>query len=195
MLSLIANEAVSYTHLALKLYYLMPAEYRDAFDQLVLFPIQACSNLYDMYYAVAMNRKLAEVNDVKANKWADKARACFERDSVLTYHYNHVMSGGKWNHIMDQTHIGYRSWNDPKRNIMPVSYTHLDVYKRQERDFNVCCRMEKPDIIRCPARQFIPLWSNRTELCIYVLKTRVSVHLLPKPDNMKRSRDYLRRRI
>ena len=104
---------------ALKLYYLMPAEYRDAFDQLVLFPIQACSNLYDMYYAVAMNRKLAEVNDVKANKWADKARACFERDSVLTYHYNHVMSGGKWNHIMDQTHIGYRSWNDPKRNIMP----------------------------------------------------------------------------
>jgi hypothetical protein len=104
---------------ALKLYYLMPAEYRDAFDQLVLFPIQACSNLYDMYYAVAMNRKLAEANDVKANKWADKARVCFERDSVLTYHYNHVMSGGKWNHIMDQTHIGYRSWNDPKRNIMP----------------------------------------------------------------------------
>lgn len=104
---------------ALKLYYLMPAEYRDTFDQLVLFPIQACSNLYDMYYAVAMNRKLAEANDVQANKWADKARACFERDSVLTYHYNHIMSGGKWNHIMDQTHIGYKSWNDPKHNIMP----------------------------------------------------------------------------
>ena len=50
---------------------------------------------------------------------ADKARACFERDSVLTYHYNHIMSGGKWNHIMDQTHIGYKSWNDPKHNIMP----------------------------------------------------------------------------
>lgn len=104
---------------ALKLYYLMPEDYRDAFDQLVLFPIQACSNLYDMYYAVAMNRKLAEAGDVQANRWANEARACFERDSVLTYHYNHVMSGGKWNHIMDQTHIGYRSWNDPKNNIMP----------------------------------------------------------------------------
>ena len=104
---------------ALKLYYLMPAGYRDTFDQLVLFPIQACANLYDMYYAVAMNRKLAEENNVQANKWADKARACFERDSVLTYHYNHIMSGGKWNHIMDQTHIGYKSWNDPKHNIMP----------------------------------------------------------------------------
>lgn len=30
---------------ALKLYYLMPANRRDAFDQLVLFPIQACSNV------------------------------------------------------------------------------------------------------------------------------------------------------
>ena len=39
---------------ALKLYYLMPQDRRDTFDQLVLFPIQACSNLYDMYYALAM---------------------------------------------------------------------------------------------------------------------------------------------
>lgn len=104
---------------ALKLYYLMPVDYRDAFDQLVLFPIQACANLYDMYYAVAMNRKLAVTTDVQANKWADKVCEYFERDSVLTWHYNHVMSGGKWNHIMDQTHIGYKSWNDPKYNIMP----------------------------------------------------------------------------
>ena len=29
------------------------------------------------------------------------------------------MSNGKWNHIMDQTHIGYKSWNDPRYNIMP----------------------------------------------------------------------------
>jgi hypothetical protein len=104
---------------ALKLYYLMPVDYRDAFDQLVLFPIQACANLYDMYYAVAMNRKLAVTTDVQANKSADKVCEYFERDSVLTWHYNHVMSGGKWNHIMDQTHIGYKSWNDPKYNIMP----------------------------------------------------------------------------
>lgn len=104
---------------ALTLYYLMPASYRDAFDQLVLFPIQASSNLYDMYYALAMNRQLAQAGDAKANQWAQKVRECFDRDSVLTHHYNHVMSGGKWNHIMDQTHIGYTSWNDPKHNIMP----------------------------------------------------------------------------
>jgi hypothetical protein len=30
---------------AMRLYYLMPSEYKDAFDQLVLFPINSCSNL------------------------------------------------------------------------------------------------------------------------------------------------------
>lgn len=104
---------------ALKLYYLMPETHRDAFDQLVLFPIQACANLYEMYYASAMNRSLAAKNDIQANQWAEKVRRCFERDSILTYHYNKVMSNGKWNHIMEQTHIGYTSWKEPKYNIMP----------------------------------------------------------------------------
>ncbi len=104
---------------ALQLYYLMPAEYRDTFDQLVLYPIQACANLYELYYAVAMNKDLAAKKDIRANEYAGKARQCFERDSLLSYHYNKIMSGGKWNHLMDQTRIGYFSWQEPRRNIMP----------------------------------------------------------------------------
>lgn len=108
---------------ALKLFYLMPSEYRDSYDQLVLFPIQACANLYEMYYAVAMNRKLAAQKDVKANDWAEKVRSYYERDSILTYHYNNIMSSGKWNHMMDQTHIGYTYWQQPTENSMPkVTY-------------------------------------------------------------------------
>lgn len=104
---------------ALDVYYMMPAERRDAFDQLVLFPIQACSNLYDMYYAVAMNKALAAAKNPEANLWGAKARGYFERDSLLTAHYNHEISGGKWNHMMDQTHIGYTGWQQPEQNIMP----------------------------------------------------------------------------
>ena len=108
---------------ALKIYYLLPQDQRDAFDQLVPYPIQACSNLYDLYYAVAMNRALAADNNPEANQWAEKAKGHFERDSVLTHHYNNVMANGKWKHMMDQTHIGYTSWNHPPHNIMPaVSY-------------------------------------------------------------------------
>jgi hypothetical protein len=31
----------------------------------------------------------------------------------------HEINGGKWNHMMAQTHIGYTSWRDPATDIMP----------------------------------------------------------------------------
>ncbi len=104
---------------ALRLYHLLPASYRDAFDQLVLFPVQACANLYAMYYAVAMNRELYGRGDAQANLWADRAGEHFKRDSMLCRRYNREISGGKWNHMMDQTHIGYTYWNQPPKNTMP----------------------------------------------------------------------------
>ena len=99
---------------------LLPAEYHDAYDQLILYPVQACANLYNMYYAHAKNKALAAVNDLEANEWADKVEFCFKRDSLLAVYYNKVIAGGKWNHMMDQIHIGYRSWNNPDRSIMPA---------------------------------------------------------------------------
>uniref|UniRef100_S0DDJ6 Glycoside hydrolase family 115 protein n=1 Tax=termite gut metagenome TaxID=433724 RepID=S0DDJ6_9ZZZZ len=104
---------------AMRLYYLMPGEYRDAFDQLVLFPINACCNLYEMYYAVAKNRYCATRGDVEANRWADRAKECFERDSILTVHYSTGIAGGKWPHMMDQVRIGYTDWQQPERSVMP----------------------------------------------------------------------------
>lgn len=104
---------------ALRLYNFIPNEYKDAFDQLVLFPTNATSNLYEMYYAVAKNHQLAEANDIEANYWADVAKQCFDRDSLFTEHYNQQIADGKWNHQMDQIRIGYRSWAEPRRRIMP----------------------------------------------------------------------------
>lgn len=104
---------------AMRLYYLMPSEYKDAFDQLVLFPINACSNLYEMYYAQAKNKLYAAKKDIQTNYWADKVKECFERDSLLTIHYNQTIARGKWSHMMDQVRIGYTSWNNPPKSIMP----------------------------------------------------------------------------
>jgi hypothetical protein len=118
---------------AMRLYYLLPDNYKDAFDQLVLFPINACSNLYEMYYAVAKNKEYASKSDIQANLWADKAKECFERDSILTVHYNRDIANGKWTHIMDQVHIGYTTWQQPEKNIMPqVEYVaQAMVYKEK----------------------------------------------------------------
>ena len=104
---------------ALRLYNQIKPEYRDAFDELVLFPINACSNLYEMYYAVAQNHYYAAKQDIQANTWAEKAKACYERDSLLTIHYNEDIAGGKWPHMMDQVRIGYTYWDQPKRRVMP----------------------------------------------------------------------------
>ena len=105
---------------ALRLYNLIPNAYKDAFDQLVLFPTNATANLYEMYYAVAKNKQLIANNDVEANYWADVVETCFKRDSALTVHYNQQIAGGKWNHMMDQVRIGYRYWQEPRQSIMPA---------------------------------------------------------------------------
>ena len=97
---------------ALRQYLTLKPEYRDAYQQLILFPVQAMSNLYQMYYAVAMNRYLAQKNLPEANEWAQRAREAFRRDSLLCASYNQDIAGGKWNGMMIQKHIGYRSWND-----------------------------------------------------------------------------------
>lgn len=99
--------------------FLLPATYRDTYDQIISYPVQACSNLYNMYYAQAKNHALAAKLAPEANQWADKVEACYQRDSLLSHHYNKVISNGKWNHMMDQIHIGYTSWNNPQKQIMP----------------------------------------------------------------------------
>ncbi len=105
---------------ALRQYYILPNEYKDTYMELILHPVRAMANLYDMYYAVAMNEKLAAEKDIKANYWADRAEVCFKRDANLSKDYNLNVAGGRWNHIMDQTHIGYKSWDEPRGgNIMP----------------------------------------------------------------------------
>ena len=97
---------------ALRLWLQLPEKSKDAYFQTVLFPVQAMANLYDMYYAQAMNHYCAERNDPDANSWADRVSECFRRDSVLCAQYNTGIAGGKWNGMMIQKHIGYRSWND-----------------------------------------------------------------------------------
>lgn len=118
---------------ALRLKEDIPAEYQDAYYQLVLYPIDACSNLYEMYYAVAKNRELAAKKDPEANQYADQVKQYFERNAELDNYYNNVMAGGKWQHMMDQMRIGYKTWADGKENIMPeVTYvSEADIPKEK----------------------------------------------------------------
>lgn len=97
---------------ALRQYNCLSASYHDAYRQIILFPIELMSNLHQMYFAQAQNHALYKQGNPKANVWADECERLFKRDSLICDYYNHKMAGGKWNGMMTQKHIGYKSWND-----------------------------------------------------------------------------------
>ena len=116
----VSDEFIKLEAEALRQYITLAPEYHDAYKQLILFPVQAMANLYEMYYAQAMNHKLYAENNPEANEWADVVERTFQRDKELCDDYNHNIAGGKWNGMMIQKHIGYTSWNDNFReNILP----------------------------------------------------------------------------
>ncbi|MFC2089597.1 glycosyl hydrolase 115 family protein [Bacteroidota bacterium] len=101
------------------IYQIINPECRDAYFQLVLFPVQACANLNELYYAAALNRRYAEEGRAATNLMADRVEELFARDAELTRQYHEDLAGGKWKHMMSQTHIGYTYWQEPRENNMP----------------------------------------------------------------------------
>ena len=148
---------------AMRLYYHIPHEYKDAFDQLVLFPINGCSNLYEMYYAVAMNKFYVKKNSLKANYWADKASECFKRDSLLTVHYHEEIANGKWIHMMDQVRIGYTYWQQPEKSVMP-KVTYVEPIKEKGKKVFV----EKDNYISIEAENFSSMHNGKNASWIII---------------------------
>jgi hypothetical protein len=102
-----------------KIYKSLPENARDAFFELVFYPVKASAIVTRLYTTVGKNRLYASQGRASSNDLAAEARALFNDDADLAGYYNHVLARGKWVHMMDQTHIGYTSWNEPKVNVMP----------------------------------------------------------------------------
>jgi len=98
----------------------LPPDERASYFELVQYPVDACANLTELYIAAGRNALFAREGRVSANDYAAQARALFAKDAELSDEYNHNLLGGKWNHMMDQTHIGYTFWNEPPLNTMPA---------------------------------------------------------------------------
>lgn len=97
----------------------LPARQRDAYFQLVLYPVKASAVVNQLYVTAGMNHLYAVQGRAVANDLAERARALFRQDAELVRQYHEDISGGKWNHMMSQTHLGYTYWNQPPRSVMP----------------------------------------------------------------------------
>ncbi len=115
----IVNEYNQLKEDAREVYDQIPEEYKDAYYQLVMYPIEACATINELYVTVAKNRLYAKQGRNTTNDLAKKAKSLFDTDSILTDYYNNKMANGKWSHMMDQTRIGYTYWQQPDKNVMP----------------------------------------------------------------------------
>lgn len=96
-------------------------EYMEPFFELVEYPVRASANLHALYRNTALNRLYKKQNRNITNVVAKKVQECFEYDKSLTKEY-HDLLNGKWNYIASQTHIGYTSWQQPEKDLIPETY-------------------------------------------------------------------------
>jgi Glycosyl hydrolase family 115/Gylcosyl hydrolase family 115 C-terminal domain len=116
----VALEFQRLTERAEAIYAKLPQDTKDAFYELVLYPVKASAVVNQLYIAVEKNRLYAQQGRASTNDLADEAERLFREDADLSSYYNHTLAGGKWNHMMDQTHIGYTFWNEPPISNMPA---------------------------------------------------------------------------
>jgi hypothetical protein len=97
----------------------LPPRARDAFFQLVEYPVRASAAVQEMYVAAGRNHLYALQGRSDATQAANQARHWFGVDGQLAAEYN-ALHGGKWNHMMDQINIGYTYWQQPDIEVMPA---------------------------------------------------------------------------
>jgi hypothetical protein len=115
----IVAEWTNLTQKADEVYAQLSANARDAFYELALHPTKACAVVNELYVAVARNRLYSRQGRASATDYAERARELFRQDAELSDYFNHKLAGGKWSHMMDQTHIGYTYWQQPNSNALP----------------------------------------------------------------------------
>jgi hypothetical protein len=104
----------------------LPPQARDAFYQLVLHPVAASATVTELNVAAARNHLYAVQGRASTNTWAARTRQLFAADADLRKRWDEQLSAGKWRHFMDQTHLGYTTWQEPVRDAMPA-VTELQV--------------------------------------------------------------------
>jgi hypothetical protein len=96
----------------------LPEDKRDAFYELVLFPTKASALVNELYLASGKNALYARQGRASANDMATETRALFRSDTNLMDYFNHTFAHGKWDHFMDQVHLGYTTWKAPAHNSL-----------------------------------------------------------------------------
>ncbi len=84
----------------------MPERLRDAYFQLVLYPVVGAAKMNEKHLYARENQRLAAMGQPEAVEFAAKSRAAHEAIEQLTERYNKQIAGGKWDGMMDMAPRG-----------------------------------------------------------------------------------------
>ncbi|MCL6456638.1 MAG: glycosyl hydrolase 115 family protein [Gorillibacterium sp.] len=107
----VLNQAMELENTAGKYEKLIPELYKDAYYQLVYYPVAASANVVKMQIYAGLNSLYWRRGSVLANAYAALTNEAIERDKELERVYNTSISGGKWKGMMSSPHVGYVNWN------------------------------------------------------------------------------------
>ncbi|KAI0791027.1 hypothetical protein C8Q75DRAFT_890923 [Abortiporus biennis] len=102
-----------------KIYNRLSSAMKPAFFQLVHHPVQASLTLANMWISAGVNNMRASQARLSTNDYADQVEQLFAQDYDLETQY-HQLLDGKWDHMMDQTHVMYYYWQQPMADTMPL---------------------------------------------------------------------------
>ncbi|OAA62847.1 hypothetical protein SPI_04387 [Niveomyces insectorum RCEF 264] len=98
----------------------LDAAAQPAFFEMVLHPVMAGAIVHRLYVSAAKNALYANQKRNAANDAIQAVLHASVEDVNLTLRWNALLDG-KWNHMMDQTHLGYDGyWQQPMRNSLPA---------------------------------------------------------------------------
>ncbi|HBZ02747.1 MAG TPA: alpha-glucuronidase [Lachnospiraceae bacterium] len=87
-----------------------PAEYKDAYTELMSYNILAGMNLIKLWIYRSLNHYYASIGSCAANKYAELMREALKKDSELKDKL-HSAASGKWYGFGLGEHIGFKHWN------------------------------------------------------------------------------------
>ncbi|KAI9761816.1 MAG: urea active transporter [Chaenotheca gracillima] len=114
----VLEEWKNLTDQAQSIYEKLDAGTQPSFFELVLHPTTAAYTVHDIHISAARNNLYAMQGRSSTNQIAQSVMSSFQQDHNLTDTY-HKLLDGKWNHMMDQTHLGYVYWQQPMRQSVP----------------------------------------------------------------------------
>ena len=113
---------------AAQIYNSLSSIYKDAFYQLVLYPVRGASLMNQKFLYAQMSISYASQGRVSANAYAQSAQAAFDQIVSETEFFNNTLSGGKWKDMMSYRPRGLSVYNMPATgSVTPVSVSSMGV--------------------------------------------------------------------